>query len=344
MKTYAHRISIATALLLALGVGGSALWAAPITVIDDHFDDDVIATNTLGTGNGFSLAGGGAGTGEAGSAWFVGDFGGAVDFGNAQISSVDQFNIVNNPTNPVTVTEWTVSYAEPIRDRTTDLSGPFPGGGEADSRHQFGIISADIIGTQSPNELFRNTGSGGVYINIFYERRDDAAPDSSDDHLNVGVTGNVRVVNKAKPDFADLESTAGLVTIATFDLGMRDFNLGPQSGPNDDFMVRLITTPVGISVGFFEEDGVTPVVPVAVNGLLSSPWASLTSFIDLENIAITDEFDNGAFVFAMGQMLEVGRGFQDVDRITVTQIPEPTSLVLLCVGLALVASRRRASP
>ena len=60
-----------------------------------------------------------------------------------------------------------------------------------------------------------------------------------------------------------------------------------------------------------------------------------------ETITITDEFDNGAFAYCMGQQVWNGKGWVELDRLTVTEIlPEPTSLMLLAAGAGLLLRRR----
>jgi hypothetical protein len=109
-------------------------------------------------------------------------------------------------------------------------------------------------------------------------------------------------------------------------------------------VVRLDTNALGFAVSFFEPDGITPLLPATLTGLLAAPWAAIPSHIDVEIVSITDEFANGAFVSVMAQMVHDGRGFMDLGRVTVTQvvIPEPASLALVvAAGLALAATRRR---
>jgi hypothetical protein len=351
MNVYVQRrTAIVAGLVLALGLAlGLTSAATAAVIIHDELNDGDINTNTAagGVGDGFNQGGNLVRTigGEVNDIWFVGpkfppDPNASFNFDKRWLTSkdADEFNPQTLPTR----IEWQASYADVHIQRTipNGPNPPFPGIGDGDIRHQFGLVSANRTNDAvvSP-ELWENF-RGGVYVNLFYDGANGGAnPETAT------ITGNLRVATKNKAAFDDNEfgpggsgDPDGLVTVGSFSFNPRDLFVG--QGP-DDVVVRLDTNALGFAVSFFEADGITPLLPATLTGLLAAPWAAIPSYLDAEVISITDEFANGAFVSVMAQMVHDGRGFMDLGRVTVIQIPEPASLLLvLSGGLALMIPRR----
>jgi len=307
-------------------------------IIDDDFDDDTptsterVKGNLYGTGQGHTVLSADCIQAEGGTQWAV--FSPTWYWGRAEISSKDEFSWKSGRNQGI-VTEWVVQDAGiySTGDNSTYISA-MHNGEYSDFRNQFGLVSANRDNNdQTYDQLFNNT-EGGVYVNLFYER------ESSD--RDVTITGSVRVVNKNHPNNSDYDSAAGLVTIGTFSLGRHEFVPGSEA---DDFSVRIEADADGFVVRFFDLSTGEDILPGDLVGSMGGLWSSLTSVYQYggvyETITITDEFDNGAFAYCMGQQVWNGKGWVELDRLTVTEIlPEPTSLMLLAAGAGLLLRRR----
>jgi hypothetical protein len=204
----------------------------------------------------------------------------------------------------------------------------FPGGEQADLRIEYGLVSANRPVTGN-NDLYNNT-NGGLYVNLFYEREESGT--------NLTLTGNIRATTKNKP-VGDTEGLTGLVTLATFRLGDVAGITGGDYGQILD--VKIDADMNGWRVSFADQNG--PITPTVLSGSLSGGWTNLRSVIDGETISFTDEFLNGAFLFAGAQGIGGGRGSVVFDSVFVYMtVPEPSTWALFGLGsLLLVGMGRR---
>ncbi len=296
-------------------------------LINDQFDEGGPASNPSGIGSGFEYKQIQSGVriaqeGLHGSAPAEGFLMWCIDanwaFGG--LSSKDSWK----PLPAVTAhTRWT--HQRVYVDADQGVTYPqFPGGEQSDFRIQYGLVSANRPVTGN-NDLYNNT-SGGLYVNLFYEREASAT--------NLTLTGNIRAVTKAKTSAGDTEGLAGLVTLATFRLGEVAGITGGDFGQILDVMIDADLN--GWRVSFADQNG--PITPTVLSGSLSGGWTNLSSVLDGETISFTDEFVNGAFLFAGAQGIGAGRGSVVFDSVFVyLSVPEPTTWTLFALGSLLLA-------
>ncbi|MCS7305865.1 MAG: PEP-CTERM sorting domain-containing protein [Thermoguttaceae bacterium] len=212
---------------------------------------------------------------------------------------------------------WTHQRVYVDADQTATYP-QFPGGEQADFRIEYGLVSANRAVTGN-NDLYNNT-SGGLYVNLFYEREASAT--------NLTLTGNIRATTKNKP-VGDTEGLTGLVTLATFRLGNVAGITGGDFGQILDVIIDADLN--GWRVSFADQNG--PITPTVLSGSLSGGWTNLSSVIDGETISFTDEFLNGVFLFAGAQGMGAGRGSAVFDSVFVyLTVPEPNAWALFGLG------------
>jgi hypothetical protein len=301
-------------------------------LISDQFDEGGAGSNPSGIGAGFEYKVINTGV-DATSA--EGRWGGApaegfligcrsTDWCFAGLSSKDSWKPVPAVTAHV---EWTHQRVYVDADQTSNYP-QFPGGEQADLRIEYGLVSANRPVTGN-NDLYNNT-NGGLYVNLFYEREQSGT--------NLTLTGNIRATTKNKP-VGDTEGLTGLVTLATFRLGDVAGITGGDYGQILD--VKIDADMNGWRVSFADQNG--PITPTVLSGSLSGGWTNLRSVIDGETISFTDEFLNGAFLFAGAQGIGGGRGSVVFDSVFVYMtVPEPSTWALFGLGsLLLVGMGRR---
>lgn len=294
-------------------------------LISDQFDAGGPGSNPTGVGAGFQYLNGQGtftsneglhGTAPAEGLLFYAQ----SDWAQGGVSSNDQWS----PVPAVTVhARWTHQRVYADADQNAYYA-QFPGGEQSDFRVQYGIVSANRSKTLR-NDLWAN-GEGGLYVNLFYERETSAT--------DLTLTGNIRAVVKSKPGSGDTEGTLGLVTLATFSLGRVT---GGDYGQILDVMLDADLG--GWSFAFADQAG--PITPTLLSGSLSGGWTNLTSVVDGETVSFSDEFLNGAFLYAAGQAIGAGRGSMVLESVLVTtSVPEPSTLALLGLGMAGLCARR----
>jgi hypothetical protein len=177
-----------------------------------------------------------------------------------------------------------------------------PGSGTAGFRFELGIVSANA-GQGGDPELYNN-GSGGVYVNLFYDKEGD-------------LTGDVRITDAGKPQ-GDSSGTPDVIEIATF-------SLASATAP---VAVDFDLTSTGYSISFDQAVTVS-------SGSLSGTFAS---------VGITNEFNNGVRASLFGQAWGGdGAGTGNISNFNVAVAPEPPVVYLLglgMLGLAFLGFRR----
>jgi len=301
-------------------------------LISDQFDEGGAGSNPSGIGAGFEykVINTGVDATSAEGRWGGGPAEGfliwcrSANWCFAGLSSKDSWKPVPAVTAHV---EWTHQRVYVDADQTSNYP-QFPGGEQADLRIEYGLVSANRPVTGN-NDLYNNT-NGGLYVNLFYEREQSGT--------NLTLTGNIRATTKNKP-VGDTEGLTGLVTLATFRLGDVAGITGGDYGQILD--VKIDADMNGWRVSFADQNG--PITPTVLSGSLSGGWTNLRSVIDGETISFTDEFLNGAFLFAGAQGIGGGRGSVVFDSVFVYMtVPEPSTWALFGLGsLLLVGMGRR---
>ncbi|MEP0845143.1 MAG: LamG domain-containing protein, partial [Phycisphaerae bacterium] len=285
-----------------------------IILVDDQFTDnpaDVVADrltalgiNPGGPGEGFYAPVSSKTHGEIGTAWQVLESGGNYSRALISAKEADEFDFLTPEGVGV---EWVITGAQVSTDQTGNLA-QFPGGLTADCYHQLGVVSARRV-NNGDVELYAVNGGGGIFISVFYDRAPGGGPG------DLVVTGNVRAVNKTKAWFADVEDTPGLETLATFVLT----NVASIT-PDNPLRASIRVRAGGWEIGFNESAGAVYTPLSSVPGVHVGPGNRLMGGWDaasLNDAAITDEFDDGAFVTAQLQNMGGGRGSGAIDQIKV---------------------------
>ena len=177
--------------------------------------------------------------------------------------------------------------------------------GGADLKTQLGVLSANEprsgsggFPEENESNLHQNS-EGGFYVELHYQAEEDDGDRS--------VFGSIRVVNATKEPWTSSDTDQGVFSPATFRL------------PGYDGQAELITSISinndGWSVEFshdveveFMQDAVE-----ATSNVITGDWSELA----LNDAFITDEFLDGAYLFAMGQNVEFGRGAVDLTQAIV---------------------------
>lgn len=271
-----------------------------LIIVNDHFDDNNIGTNVGGSGGGWYQYFNGTTQAEENSSWTNtnGAYGWAAGGIYGKKDSADFKVMTDNGVR--------VEYV--INGSTVSTEGwnGFPGGEGADCRHELGIISANRAhdGSYKDPQLYSNT-SGGLYVNVFY------AANGTLPTQDLIVTGHIRALNSSHLSGQDWEGVVGLETIATFTLpGVTTIT------PEKPLVVTMEANRTGWKVGFSPSAGAvftpkTTGVSVLAGGKLGGGWDATS----LGKGAITNEFSNGAFLWAMYQNMSGGRGSGSIDRV-----------------------------
>ncbi len=299
--------------LIAMVVAASAssmAWGA--VHIDDTFGDGVLGTNPdVGTGFVDGSENGGVVT-ETGGAAVLSGSGNWVAPG---INSNDNFDFLN--ANGVKVV-YTTDGVSTAHDRNTAVGWIYAGDSRGDYFQSFAVVSADR--PKTTNSIFPTVDTGALYVQVFYER--------GTSNTDLTAYGQIRVVNKNKTAVGNGEAD-GLVTLGTFTFDSYD--------GQSEMDTTIIVNQDGWSVGFSED------VTVAL-GSLTGSWDSVDSVVGAFSADITDEFDNGAYVTATGQVTGNSSGQVSVLSIHASDIPEPASMALMGLGgLCMVRRTRRAA-
>lgn len=294
-----------------------------IIIINDHFDDNpannaaldltALEINDNGPGSGWHLNYNKPQR-ERGTSWQSLEGGAGWNSSGINSKVEDNFRVMTEDGSRI---EWVINSVTVSADNTVE-QGQFPGGELADVRHEFGVVSSNRINAGS-NELFNNT-AGGLYVNVFYWANGTMPTQ------DILVTGDVRFVNANHPA-GDLESLAGLETVATFSLP----NVS-RITPDSPLVITIEVNQAGWKIGASPESGATftPLEPglTIEQGKLVGGW----DVNSLNDAAITSEFDNGASLWALFQNMNTGRGSANVDRVKVcvgctltTDCPDPFS-------------------
>jgi hypothetical protein len=275
-RWFAAHIGMAALSVLSVFAAAPLAHADFMAIVDDGFDDSDIGTNPLGVGSGHTLLysdglSQGGWVGESDSQ-FRADIRGTPYYWDwAQISSKDKALNVRQP-GWTTRADWQVSFAG------VSIAQPYhfsqfpdgdPAGTAADIYSEFGLVSGKRSNIDAASDdLYRNI-QGGLYVSLFY--------DLGSGENNLTITGNLRAVNKNHPDFGIYEDSPGLVTLATFTLGTRDFISG---NPSEDLSVRMEIDNDGYRVGLYNFSNGSEIDPSNLNGSLSGTWSAMQSILD----------------------------------------------------------------
>jgi hypothetical protein len=284
-------------------------------IVNDHFDDGNIGTNTSGTGGGWNQFFNGMTHAETGSNWVLTN--GTYDWssGGIRSKSAGTFQVMTTDGAKI---EWGISDVT-INAVDSHTKDQFPGGKLCDCRYELGITSVNRTGSVA--DLFDND-KGGLYIDLFFDAT-AVVPTHT-----VAVTGNIRAINRNHPLSADGEGSAGLETVATFTLT----NVTSVSAATP-LIVSAVVNQTGWTIAFANNVNVDWVVDatahpgvIANNGRLTGGWDAGS----LADAAITTEFANGANLNVLFQGTWSGRGNASLDYAKVcvgcplsTDCPDP---------------------
>ena len=278
------------------------LAAQQITYLHDQFDNDNVGSNPNGVGDGFFTQAGQHISEDADAEILTINEGNTHNWG---LTSMYTKPVDDFPA--VTAPDWSTTALFGLHRMvvTSDTSG-------GDVNVQYGIVNTTASpGNSSGGNAHGSwqVGQGGsLWIDI---RKDgDTSP----------LTGTLQFTDSNSP-------TDG----AAMQAAQFTFDSYTGSSPMEAWIT--LDDGNGFSVGFSEAVTVS-------SGALSWSWA------DLDN----DQGSNVAPHFAAGQELytvantsnvNTGRGFSELDYITVTAIPEPSTLFLGLAGLGVLIAGRR---
>ena len=158
--------------------------------------------------------------------------------------------------------------------------------------------------TELDPQLYFNT-SGGLYVSVFY------TPTGALPTQSISVSGNIRVTNSSHLSNQDWDGVAGMETVATFTLpNVTSITLAQP------LVVTIEADKTGWKVGFSPSAG--PVYTPKTAGVTALGGGKVGGGWDANSLgkgAITNEFANGGFLFAMFQNLAGGRGTGSIDQI-----------------------------
>lgn len=276
--------------------------------VNDHFDDNAVGTNVNGVGGGWYVPYQAKGApSEADSSLKILGISGGYVWTGISSKPAGEFPFMNADGIRI---EWVINYVE-----LTAAGGStgWPNADDAECSHELGVISANAENTYW-SELFRNT-EGGLYVNLYYSGYVDSPTE------NITVKGSIRVVNSTHPEATSGESANGLETPVVFELT----NVHSIT-PADPLVVTIELDENGWQVGFSQDAGVVySIWPAETQrpgisfdtgtGKVLGGWDADSLGEGLAGAAITDEFDNGAFLFAAVHNIVDGNGQGWIDSV-----------------------------
>lgn len=276
--------------------------------VNDHFDDNAVGTNVNGVGGGWYVPYQAKGApSESDSSLKILNNSGWYAWTGIASKSAGEFPFMNEDGIRI---EWVINYVQ--LTAAGGASGA-PNSDGAECFHELGVISANAENNQW-NELYRNT-KGGLYVNLFYSGYVDSPTE------NITVKGSIRVVNSNHPEARSDEGANGLETPVVFELT----NVHSIT-PAKPLVVTIELDQDGWKVGFPQNAGaVYSVWPTGtsrpgltiddVSGKVLGGWDANTLGAGLAGAAITNEFDNGAFLFAAFHNIVDGNGQGWIDSV-----------------------------
>ena len=259
----------------------------------DTFDDGNLGSNSTGIGEGWTTATFGGGGGEVDSAF---------RFDGRPLGNWHLYEISSRDTLPVWQAEATRFE---FRTGRLEISA---GNSLGDLKQQFGIVSAyeprsgsGLGPDHNEANLFQNT-AGGLFVELYYDQISDDG--------DVVVSGAVRAANQSKAPWREGDIDVGVFSPVRFTFDAYDGQA--------ELVTTISVSQSGWSVGFSEDLTIqTAEGEVQVEGnAFHGDW----SWRSLGDAAISTEFMDGGFAFAMAQNLDIGRG--SVDLIEVLACPD----------------------
>jgi hypothetical protein len=278
--------------------------------VNDDFDDNAVGTNVNGVGGGWYVpyqAKGAPSEADSSlkilgiSGWYVWTGISSKPAGDFPFMNADGIRI-----------EWVIDYVQLTAVGGGTESG-WPNAQEAECFHELGVLSANAD-RNSFGELFRNT-EGGLYVNLYYSGYVDSPTE------NITVKGSVRVVNSTHPTESSGDGANGIETPVVFELT----NVHSIT-PAKPLVVTIELDQNGWKVGFSQNAGaVYSVWPTGTSrpgisfdtgsGKVLGGWGTDSLGEGLAGAAITDEFNNGAFLFAAVHNIVNGNGQGWIDSV-----------------------------
>jgi hypothetical protein len=275
--------------------------AAAVTLLDDHFDDGALGTNSTGVGSGFTatvIAGGSLS--EAGSK-------AAFNLGPGSLHSLYSNDNLNLFTPGGTTTAFHVSGGS----TTGNVPFDFELGGD-NGRIWLGLVT-DSTNTGSFALPIDNTpGRHGLWVSL-YDTND--APPFLQATLGAGTNPNNYNGQLGWADASGNRTILAQFTYNTYQM---------QDPAHNAIDVLMTVTDTSYAISFAGPDGGVTLQNGAFSGNLPS--------------AASGNFKTAATIQSGGGAATVG---WEIDRITVNTVPEPSALLLVLVGLGGVALRKR---